>query len=103
MNRTTVVFRRWDDPTGDVIALFPEIPADINGQYCLSYEHFGQHGGADYRSVIANTVPAPAKEAARLAWELEMVGYRLQPVRRATRQHHKRRGAAARAGVATPA
>lgn len=103
MKRTAVVFRRWDDPSGDVIALFPEIPADIDGKYCLSYEHFGQHGGADYCSVIANTVPAPAKEKARLAWELEMVGYRLQPVRRATWRHHERRRAAARALRATPA
>jgi hypothetical protein len=98
-----VVFRRWDDPSGDVIALFPEIPADIEGQYCLSYEHVGQHGGADYRNVIANTVPAPVKEAARLARELELIGYRVMPVRRATWRHHERRRAAARALRATPA
>lgn len=100
---TVVVFRRWDDPSGDVIALFPELPADIDGQYCLSYEHMGQHGGADYHGVIANTVPAPVKEAARLARELELIGYTLRPVRRATCRHHERRLAAARALRATPA
>jgi hypothetical protein len=31
-----------------VIALFPEIPADIEGRYCLSYEHFGKRGAADF-------------------------------------------------------
>jgi hypothetical protein len=103
MNRTAVVFRRWDDPSGDVIALFPELPADNDGKYCCAYEHIGQHGGADYHGVIANTVPAPAKEAARLARELELIGYWLRPVRRATRRHHERRLAAAGAGRATPA
>ena len=39
-----VVFRRWRDGAG-VIALFPELPADMHGLCCDSYEHVGQHGG----------------------------------------------------------
>ena len=48
-----VVFRRWQN--GDVIALFPELPADLYGEYCDAYEHVGQHGGADYFGVIQKT------------------------------------------------
>jgi len=91
---TTVVFRKWAD--ADVIALFPELPADINGKNCDAYEHVGQHGGADYHGVIANTIPASGQEVARLAKELELIGYELRPVRRATRRHHDRRREAAR-------
>ena len=98
---TTVVFRKWAD--ADIIALFPELPADINGRFCDAYEHVGQHGGADYHGVIENTVPAPVKEAARLARELEMIGYELRPIRRATWRHHERRREAARAIRQTPA
>ena len=42
-----VVFRRWRDTDGDVIALFPEIPADVQGCCCQSYMHIGQHAGGD--------------------------------------------------------
>ena len=48
-----VVFRRWQN--GDVIALFPELPADLYGEYCDAYEHVGQHGGADFFGVIQKT------------------------------------------------
>ncbi|MCY2987535.1 MAG: hypothetical protein NTY19_06685 [Planctomycetota bacterium] len=46
-----VVFRRWRD-SGDIIALFSELPADRHGRYADSYEHIGQHGAADYLGVI---------------------------------------------------
>jgi hypothetical protein len=46
MATDTVVFRKWRDGFG-VIALFPEIPTDLYGRYCESYEAIGQHGGAD--------------------------------------------------------
>ena len=62
MERTTlVVFRRWRD-NGDIIALFPEIPSDINGHFCEAYEHVGQHGGADCHGVIQATRPATGEE-----------------------------------------
>lgn len=69
-----VVFRRW--PNGDVIALFPEIEADPNGN-CSSYMHVGQHGPADYAGCISATKPAQPKEYKTLARELESMGYRL--------------------------
>ncbi len=34
--KTFVIFRRWKD-TGTIIALFPTIPSDRYGWYCLSY------------------------------------------------------------------
>ena len=91
-----VVFRRWRDHSGDVIALFPEIPADVNGRYCQSYMQIGQHGGADYHSVIRHTVPVGPRQYAALAQELRLVGYDLRPIRRASCTHHDKRRATAR-------
>ena len=90
-----VVFRRWRD-SGDVIALFPEIPADIFGTYCEAYEHVGQHGGADYHGVIRATLPVERDEAEDLAEELTRIGYNLRPIRRASHHHHEKRRQTAR-------
>ncbi len=90
-----VVFRRWKD-SGDIIALFPEIPADLAGRYCEAYEHVGQHGGADYYGVIQATEPVEPVEAADLAEELERIGYNLRPIKRALYTHHEKRWQAAR-------
>jgi len=90
MSTEIVVFRKWRDGFG-VIALFPEIPADLYGVYCESYEHIGQHGGADYRGVVMATTPVGPREYAELAEELRRLGYSLRPVKRATRNHHERR------------
>jgi len=100
---TDVVFRRWRD-TGDVIALFPDIPSDYDGYFCLSYEHVGQHGGADFYGVVRATLPVESQEYERLAKELTSIGYQLRTVQRASRQMHERRIKAARdicAGVQT--
>ena len=90
MPHDLVVFRRWED-TGDIIALFPEIPADIDGRYCMSYEHVGQHGAADFQGVIQNSVPVTPREYARLARELTLIGYDLKPIRRASFKNPERR------------
>jgi hypothetical protein len=95
MDIDLVVFRRWKD-CGTIIALFPEIPADIFGQFCEAYEHVGQHGGADYYGVIQATVPVRHDEADDLAEELEKIGYNLRPIRRASWRHHDKRREAAR-------
>ena len=92
---TQVVFRRWRD-TGDIIALFPELPADYQGRFCDAYEHVGQHGGADYYGVILATKPLSLEDAAPLARELERIGYRLRPIKRASRLVHEARQATAR-------
>ena len=90
-----VVFRKWKD-SGDVIALFPALPADLFGRYCDAYEHVGQHGGADYHGVVQQTRPCSPADAATLAAELRTIGYQLRPVKRASpRQHEARRQLAA--------
>jgi len=69
-----VVFRKW--PNGDILALFPNI--DDNRGMCSSYEHVGQHGGADYSSCISATKPAAPVEYADLLAELTSIGYDLK-------------------------
>lgn len=100
MNTDVVVFRKWRD-SGDIIALFPELPADLFGRFCDSYEHIGQHGGADYDGVVRHTVSATAAEAEPLAKELTQIGYQLRPMRRASFKHHERRRSEAKSLKAT--
>jgi hypothetical protein len=91
---TLVVFRRW--PGGDIIALFPELPADYQGRYCDAYEHVGQHSGADYQGVVQATKPVPVEDAADLIQELQRIGYRLKHIKRASYRHHETRRATVR-------
>jgi len=91
---TQVVFRRWRD-TKDIFALFPESPSDYEGYYCDSYQTIGGHGGADYSRCIHATDPVTVVEAADLIRELERIGYRLKPIKRASwRIHEARRNTA---------
>jgi len=85
-----VIFRRWKD-NGDVIALFPALPADLCGRYCDAYEHVGQHGGADFHGVIQNTTPCSTEASVDLAQELRTIGYRLRPVKRVSSVYHENR------------
>lgn len=73
--KTKVVFRVWNDG-GTVIALFPEV--DEGNGYCSSYEHVGQHSGADYKGVVARTRLASPKEYQFLLRELRGIGYDLE-------------------------
>jgi len=72
-----VVLRRWRKG-GAVIALFPELPATMDG-LVTSYQHVGQHGAADYRHVMSRTVPVPVGEADQerndLLDEFRSIGY----------------------------
>lgn len=91
-----VVFRRWRD-TRTVFALFPTSPSDYQGFYCDAYEPVGGHGGADYFGCVQASRPVSADEAADLKQELERIGYRVRPIKRASRKHHEARRAAAQA------
>lgn len=71
---TKVVFRKFKDG-GDIIAMFPRIPADRNGHDCVSYQHVGQHGAAD-PGIVSITTPATKKEYAPLLAELKRIGYK---------------------------
>ena len=91
---TPVVFRIWKNKPlkGDVLALFPTIPADAFGALCLSYEHVGQHGGADYFHCVSISHPASPHEALPLLRELRTLGYdNLQICKKATRKMHEAR------------
>jgi hypothetical protein len=73
---TRVIFRIWRD-TGAVLALFPDEIANMTGD-CLSYEHVGQHGAADYNACIQRTRLAQPAQFAALKRELEAIGYTLK-------------------------
>ena len=73
----TVIFRVW--PSGGVFALFPELEWSRSGpRLCTSYEHVGQHGGADYAGCIYRTRPATMEEYSPLKAELARIGYVLK-------------------------
>jgi hypothetical protein len=92
---TKVIFRAFKRD-GEVIALFPEIPADCIGFHCESYMHTGQHGGA-YPGVITGTRLATPDEKAPLMRELESIGYRLEERKRISYAMDRARMDAARA------
>jgi hypothetical protein len=71
---TAVLFRVWPAKQGGgVIALFPLI--DEGRGLCSSFEHVGQHGGADLIGVIHATRRARPEEYAALKRELERAPY----------------------------
>lgn len=75
---TKVIFRAYMNKKGHVttvIALFPETPSDLSGHCCMSYEHIGQHGGADYLGVCEDTRSATEQEYTPLLVELQRIGY----------------------------
>jgi hypothetical protein len=80
--KTKVIFRKWKD--GTITALFPEVSSDEHGYNCLSYNHLGQHGEAEYDYCVSMTKPANIIEAASLAKELKGLGYDLKIVFRET-------------------
>lgn len=71
--KTAVIFRAWKC-SGDVLALFPYI--DEGNGHCASFEHIGQHGGADYAHCLRATRAAKPEEYAALKSELESAPYR---------------------------
>jgi len=82
-DETPVIFRTFKS-LGEVIALFPSIPYDRAGAFCMSYMHTGQHGAASpMGSEFARiTRPASPEEIAPLAAELAAIGYKLRPISR---------------------
>lgn len=87
-----VVLRRWRKG-GDVIALFPELPATPDGMV-TSYQHVGQHEAADYDHVLTRTVPVPLagpdRERDDLLGELNSIGYHSAARLRRARRRRKR-------------
>jgi len=71
---TKVIYRKYKDG-GDILACFPELPADNYGRLMSCYQHIGQHGAAYWGCVLRLTVPANEEEYRELAEELERIGY----------------------------
>lgn len=88
---TPVIFRIWKHAPHSVLALFPTLPHDNGGLYCMSFEHIGQHSAADYYGCIQNTRPAKPAEYRALQRELAGRGYNLKILLRAMPLHHSER------------
>ena len=78
--KTKVIFRKR--PSGQIIALFPEVPYDVYGKYCSTFEDNNRHSGADAKNVIAQTEPATLEEAAKIVDKLASFGYELEIITR---------------------
>lgn len=76
------IFRVY--PDGEVVALFPQIAAQVGGYLCQSYMHIGQHGAADTAIVVRQTKLATKKEYQVLLGELEQIGYNPAVAKRCT-------------------
>jgi hypothetical protein len=82
--KTDVIFRVWNNKNfcGDhILALFPHEVCEYNGNV-TSYEHVGQHGGANYNHCINVSKHAKETEYKDLFEELESIGYDLNIVKR---------------------
>ena len=99
-----VIFRWWE---GDVIALFPTIPATYRLDYSKnsnvsSYQHIGQHGESNGDGIMENSRPATLKEYADLLEELTKIGYNLRVVSDFKQAHRDRRNAIIKSRRADP-
>ena len=83
--KTKVIFRKFK--TGEIIAVFPEVPADCTGYAMHSYMHVDQRGACHYPAGLYNELASPA-EYADLYQELEQIGYDLKVIKRATYRHY---------------
>lgn len=70
---TATIFRRY--PDGNVVALFPGLPANYSGSECVSYSTVGQHGAAHVPVVMNETLAASPDEYRDLLIELTQLGY----------------------------
>lgn len=86
MDNERVIFRKF--PEGDVIALFPDISADVENTLMVSYQHIGQHGGSSERLVNSTTL-ATEEEYKDLKKELELIGYKLRVVKRMSNPQYR--------------
>ena len=74
-DHVVVVFRKWKD-SGEVIALFPGVQADHEGQ-CLAYTLRAHHVGVRYHDCLTRTVPATPADYAGLHAALRDRGHAL--------------------------
>ena len=81
--KTDVVFRvdTTKDWKGTVYALLPHECCDREG-HVTTYQHVGQHSGAEYRHCIAKSRPATPAEYADLKKEMESIGYNFNVIQK---------------------
>jgi hypothetical protein len=91
---TQVMFRMGKG--NDLFALFPEVPGDNAGNFCMSYQHVGQHSAADFYGCVRTTRPATPEEYKDLEAELVSIGYDLKVIKRASYTLHEARRKEAR-------
>jgi len=84
--KTDIIFRVFKK---EVIALFPHEVCDRQGNV-TSYQHLGQHSGADYRHIIQNSKKATEQEYKNLKKEMENLGYSLNLVSRQNRKYENK-------------
>lgn len=96
-DKVVVLFRKY--PEGDILAIFPEIPADRFGYECTVYQHLGQHGGGDCQGMMQATKPAKPSEYKALKRELESIGYELEVRERITPKMREKRMDEARRSI----
>ena len=88
-----VIFRKF--PTGEVIALFPELPGTNSARTCLNYMSIGQHGTG--KATYEGTKPIAINDIEGqnnvnfLCRELRSIGYTLTIVSRFTHKMYKER------------
>ena len=75
---TRMIFRTFKE--GDVIAIMPDL--ENTPDSIMSYQRIGQHGGADYLSVMKSTRAATDAEIKPLLMELEGLGYNVKIAKR---------------------
>lgn len=68
-----VMYRKYTNKIGEVLALFPYMPHDSSGSLVACYAHLGQHGCAEVAHVMASTRPARPDEYADLHRELTQI------------------------------
>ena len=74
--KTIVIFRRYPKKEGgEVIAIFPCVPATNNAYTCSCYVHMGQHGACDPIHVIMNTKPGKLNDPDVKALKRELEHY----------------------------
>jgi hypothetical protein len=91
--REPVLFR-LEEQSGEVLAIFPELPGTLRPDTCTGYAHLGQHTEVALEYIRAQTTAATPAQYRPLARELRQRGYRLRIRQRISPQMHRARQAA---------
>jgi hypothetical protein len=85
------VIYRISRKTGEIVAVFPEVPTDISGKFCKCYSSLSRFGSVDYTDLSHKTKIAVSKDYNRVHDTLLGLGYCLNIVSKCTATHTKTR------------